>query len=181
MIDRELDAADNVLRKEGGHVSHAADPGGATNWGMSLRFLLSEKPEFFAGITLDQDKDGDIDAEDVRAMPREAAVEILRRWWRRYGYARLAVGVGEKTFDMSVNMGPGQAHRLLQRAINDCSGSVVVDGVLGPRTVAAANAINPQRLLSQICTRQADFYQALVKQNPQLRVFLRGWLNRAAA
>ena len=182
MIDRFHDAVDEVLKREGGYVNHASDPGGATNWGVSLRFLLSERPDLFAGITLDQDHDGDVDAEDVRAMPRETAIEIYRRcWWDRFGYARLASGVGEKLFDMSVNMGPGQAHRILQQSINDCGGSVKVDGVLGPITVAAANAIDAQRLLARIRTRQAGFYRALVDQNAKLSVFLRGWLARAAA
>jgi lysozyme family protein len=182
MIDRFHDAVDDVLKHEGGFVNHPADPGGATNWGVSLRFLLSERPELFAGIALDQDRDGDVDAEDVRDMPRETAIEIYRRcWWDRYGYHRLAVGVGEKVFDMSVNMGPGQAHRILQQSINDCGGTVAVDGALGPLTVAAANAIDAQRLLSRIRVRQAGFYRALVDQNARLSVFLRGWLNRAAA
>jgi lysozyme family protein len=182
MIDRFHDAVDDVLLKEGGFVNHPADPGGATNWGVSLRFLLSERPELFTGITLDQDRDGDVDAEDVRDMPRETAIEIYRRcWWDRYGYHRLAVGVGEKVFDMSVNMGPGQAHRLLQQSINDCGGTVAVDGALGPLTVAAANAIDAQRLLDRLRLRQAGFYRALVAQNATLGVFLRGWLNRAAA
>lgn len=181
MIDRFHDAVDEVLKREGGYVNNSSDPGGATNWGVSLRFLMSEKPALFSGITLDQDHDGDVDAEDVRYMPRETAVEIYRRcWWDKFGYDRLASGVGEKVFDMSVNMGPGQAHRLLQQSINDCGGTVTVDGALGPMTVAAANAIPAQRLLERIRIRQAVFYRSLVDQNVKLSVFLRGWLARAA-
>jgi lysozyme family protein len=182
MIDRFHDAVDEVLRREGGFVNNSADPGGATNWGVSIRFLLSEKPDLFSGISLDTDNDGDIDAEDIQDMTRETAVEIYRRcWWDRYGYARLAPGIGEKVFDMSVNAGPGQAHRILQQSINDCGGMVTVDGKLGPITVAAANAINHQRLLERIRNRQAGFYRSLVAQNAKLSVFLKGWLNRAAA
>lgn len=182
MIDRFHDAVDEVLKREGGYVSHAADPGGATNWGVSLRFLLSERPELFAGITLDQDHDGDVDADDVREMPRETAIKIYRRcWWDRYRYGQLPQGVGEKVFDCSVNMGPSQAHKLLQASLNDFGAGLTVDGALGPKTFAAAQALAGKPVLDRIRQRQADFYRSLVAQNAKMGVFLRGWLNRAAA
>ena len=47
-------AADHVLKVEGGYVDDANDAGGATNWGISLRFVKQ------SGVDLDIDGDGDI-------------------------------------------------------------------------------------------------------------------------
>ena len=63
-----------VARMEGGFVDDPADPGGTTNYGVSLRFLKSQGLE--AG---DIDGDGDIDADDIRALTPERAAGVLRR------------------------------------------------------------------------------------------------------
>ncbi len=56
-------AVEKVLEHEGGYVDHKNDPGGATNYGISLRFVKQS-----TGIDLDVDGDGDIDADDIKAM-----------------------------------------------------------------------------------------------------------------
>jgi lysozyme family protein len=53
-----------ILKFEGGYVDHPSDPGGATNFGISLRFMLLTKDvELF-----DMNKDGKIDKEDVKLL-----------------------------------------------------------------------------------------------------------------
>ena len=182
MIDRFLENIPVILKHEGGLADHKKDPGGVTNWGVSLRYLLSEKPSAFAGIDLDIDNDGDVDADDVRAMPQATAIEIYRRgWWERYGYSRLLPPMDLKVFDTSINAGPGRAHRLLQEALNSLGTALVVDGSLGPKTIAAANALNNKPLLEAYRAQQAQFYRDLVASNPaQFGGFLLGWLRRAA-
>lgn len=182
MTDRFLDRVEVILDHEGALADNKNDPGGITHWGVSLRYLLSERPEFFAGIDLDLDDDGDIDADDVRAMPRSTAIEIYRRnWWERYGYHRLLPPMDLKVFDTSVNTGPGRAHRLLQQSCNDLGAMLVVDGQLGPKSIAAANALNNRPLLDTFRRRQAQFYRDLAASDPRLRGFLGGWLRRAAS
>ena len=175
-------AAQVVKMHEGGFVNHPSDPGGATNWGVSLRYLRGVDASLFAGLDLDFDDDGDVDADDIRAMPWETAQEIYHKgWWLKYGYDRLLPPMDVKVFDTAVNMGPRQAHRLLQQSCNELGASLVVDGVLGPKTVATANGMNNRPLLQTYRFMQAQFYRNLAADRPKLAVFLNGWLRRAAA
>ena len=54
----------HLLGEEGGYVNHPADRGGATNWGISLRFLKAEgkiDANRDGRHDLDLDMDGDMD------------------------------------------------------------------------------------------------------------------------
>ena len=178
-----LAAVETVLLHEG-HVSNdPRDPGGATAWGVSLRFLAA-LPEAQRLELADVDGDGDVDADDVVRLPRERAVEIYRRcWWERYRYAELGgVIVPTKVFDLAVNMGQRQAALCLQRALRACGGGagVAEDGVMGPATIAAVRKANADRgMLAAIRAEAAGFYRALVAEKPARACFLKGWLNRA--
>ena len=163
-----------VLEHEGGYSDHPYDAGGPTNFGVSLRLLRE--------LGYDVDHDGDVDAQDIAALSRTDAVLVFRRlWWDRYQYGALGSQlVAEKTFDLAVNMGAAQAHRLLQRALR-ASGGVELseDGVLGPRTVTAARAADPWATRAALRSEAAGFYRLLSAQKPSLAVFLGGWLRRA--
>ena len=172
-------AVEKVLEHEGGYVDNKADPGGATNYGISLRFVKQS-----TGIDLDVDGDGDIDADDIKAMTPDQAKEIYKtEFWEKYGYDKIEdAGVATKVFDMCVNMGPRQAHKLVQRACNKVADTdaLTVDGLLGEKSFSAINDINLNTsILDPIRNVQADFYTALAAQKPRLQVFLKGWLRRA--
>src|SRR6266481_707309 len=94
-----------ILRHEGHFVNNPADPGGATNFGVSLRWLKSQ------GLAGDINNDGDIDIDDIKILTPAIAGEFYRtKWWNAYQYGNLvAQAVGTKVFDMSVNMGPPRA------------------------------------------------------------------------
>jgi len=183
MPDREenarfLRAVETVLKHEGGWANDPVDPGGATNFGISLRFLMKADPAEFDGIDLDFDDDGDTDADDVRLMPRETAIELYRRcWWDRYHYNLLPEPVGEKVFDLAVNMGARQAHKLLQRAL----GMNAVDGIIGPATRAVLGKQNPGIVHAMLREYAAKFYRDLIAQRPAFEKYRTGWLRRAAA
>src|SRR5574343_1427713 len=99
MDERFLKAVARVLEHEGGYVNDPADAGGETKYGISKRSY----PHL-----------------NIMALTREQAKKIYYRdWWRRYGYDMIAdAGLAAKTFDLSVNMGAKQAHKLLQRSVN---------------------------------------------------------------
>jgi lysozyme family protein len=172
-------AVELVLRHEGGFVDDPADSGGATNYGVSLRFLQS------LGLDIgDIDCDGDIDEDDIRKLTRERAAEFYREhWWDEYGYSRINdPAVATKVLDLSVNMGASQAHRVLQRALHAVGHRYVdVDGILGPQTLGAVNKSNPESLLAALKAEAAAHYRQLVSRNSKLAKFEQGWLNRAYA
>lgn len=162
-----------ILAHEGGYVDDPADPGGATKYGISLRFLRAEG--------LDLDADGDVDGDDVRSLTATAAMAIYReRFWERFGYGRIVdTQVATKVFDLAVNLGPKRAHRLLQRALRACGETVEMDGVFGPKTLQATNACEPRELLLEIVKEHGSYYSALIEFKPQFERFRRGWMHRA--
>lgn len=179
--DRRFAAAARFsMPHEGGFVDDPDDPGGATNWGVSLAYLQRLDPELRRELG-DIDADGDVDVEDIRAMPADRALEIYhRQWWQRFSYGQLATPVGVKIFDLSINMGPSQAHKLLQRAVRGAGGQAIADdGVIGPNTLAAVDAVVTERLLAALRSEAAGFYRALVAARPARGKYINGWLNRA--
>lgn len=160
-----------VLRHEGGFVNNAADPGGATKYGVSLRWLKSQ------GLAGDINHDGDIDIADIRALTPEMASAFYRtQWWDKYGYGNiLPQAVATKIFDTSVNVGPVRAHTFVQQAV----GVTPTTGVFGPITLGKVNSINSVTLLSALQEIQAGFYRSLVAKDSARQQFLNGWLNRA--
>jgi len=152
-----------VLSHEGGYVHDPADPGGETKYGISKR----QYPDL-----------------DIASLTREQAIEIYRRdWWDKYGYGKLtSPAIAAKVLDLSVNMGPRQAHILLQRALHAVGRrDVTIDGIIGPQTIAAANSVSPDALLAALRAEAAAYYRQLVAARPELRRFEQGWLNRAYA
>lgn len=171
-----------VLKHEGGFVNHKKDPGGATNYGVSLRFLLRNEADIkLAGLDLDKDGDGDIDAEDIAQMTEKDARDVyFKFWWDKYNYKQiLDVDLATKIMDMSVNMGAKQAHKLVQRACRACGTVLVDDGILGPKSFKAINKCADGVLLGAIRTEQKHFYLKLIENNPNFMAFKTGWLNRA--
>lgn len=167
-----------VLKHEGGFANHKNDPGGATNYGVSLRFLKA------AGI--DIDLDGDVDVNDILALDKDKAREIYRRfWWNAYHYWGINdPDIAKKILDMSVHMGAPQAHKLAQIAINRLREKPIqVDGILGPKTFAALNGLigegRTDALYDELKDNAAHYYINLAANKSQLRPFLAGWLRRA--
>lgn len=172
-----------VLKHEGGFVNDAADPGGATNYGVSIRYLKARGDLDEDGILDgDLDHDGDIDVDDIRRMTPAQAGEIYRTgWWDKYGYGRFSQSVAIKLFDMSVNMGAKQAHKLAQRACNSLGSRLADDGQLGPQSVSAIQNADPTQLYHALCRQMEKFYRDLVAAKPSLAKFEKGWLRRAWA
>ncbi|MDH5633615.1 MAG: hypothetical protein OEZ10_11545 [Gammaproteobacteria bacterium] len=171
-----------VLKHEGGFVDDPADPGGATNYGVSLRWLRTlgdlDGDGYLDG---DLDHDGDVDASDIRAMSQSDAENLYRlQWWNRYEYELINdQEVATKIFDMAVNMGAHQAHKIVQRACHAVHRPTPDDGKLGPNSLAAINGSYPNELLPAIRSEAAAFYRLLVVTKPRLAKFKNGWLKRA--
>ena len=173
-----------TLKHEGGFVNDPVDPGGATNWGVSIRFLKTagdgDGDGFLDG---DIDHDGDIDVDDIKNMTVDQARKIYRiHFWDKYDYDKIVdFTVAARLFDMTVNMGAKQAGKIIQRALNNCGQELVVDGKVGKNTFAAINCTNPEILMAEIRQEHAQFYINLIAAKPQFEKYRKGWLRRAAA
>ncbi|MBV1917595.1 MAG: hypothetical protein KUG65_05995 [Sphingomonadaceae bacterium] len=191
--DRFAAAVRHVLAVEGGYSNDQADRGGATQFGISLRFLVSEgsfdeDQDGFADFDLDMD--GDIDGEDIRQLTPGDAIYLYHRcFWLRAGAESFPAPIGEMMFDQAVNGGIAPSRKLLQRAINIVIREqryrtirLVADGVIGPRTRELFEAMHrrhPVELAEAYRSAAKDRYFAIVRRFPSQGKFLQGWLNRA--
>lgn len=162
MDDRFAKAIKVVLAHEGGYVNDPNDLGGETNFGISKRSYPNV---------------------DIKNLTREQAMEIYHKdWWVRYRYGEIEdLDVATKVFDLSINMGPVPAHKILQQAINFAGSSKLnVDGAIGPLTLSVLNyEADPQKVVQALRFMAAERYYGLAKARPANRGFLLGWLNRA--
>ena len=165
-----------VLHHEGGFVDHASDPGGATNKGISLRFLR--------GAGEDIDGDGDIDVDDILALDDDNVSRLYEtHFWKPAKCDKIkSQMIATKVFDMAVNMGVGQAWKLVQRACNTLGTQLVEDGKAGPATLAAVDSLTDRdfMLLTNLRREQDKFYASLIANKPSLQAFRLGWRRRAA-
>lgn len=172
---------DTILAHEGGLSSDAR--GGATNYGISLRFLQVytklDKAEF---KRFDIDNDDDIDAVDIKNLKTDDAKYLYSTaFWKKYncGFIKDQT-LATKFFDLCVNMGGMQAGKCLQRAVRAVTGlTLKEDGIIGLKTLEAVNNANPKELLAALKSEAAGFYRVLIKIDPSLNQYLNGWLNRS--
>jgi lysozyme family protein len=163
-----------VLRWEGGYVNDPADPGGETNRGITTGALNKAKSQ---GLV----------ASGVTIKSLTADIESVRRI---YGVNYYKAGKCDRAphplayahFDACVNHGLGGAGRLLQKTLNALGKAVAVDGAVGPKTLAALDALTMNKPVKEIAAeynrRRAEYFQAIVRNRPASAKFLKGWLNR---
>lgn len=153
-----------TLQAEGGYVDDPADPGGATNRGITLATYRqwSDDPHF--GISQIQD------------MTERTARAIYRSlYWNPLRADALPAGVDLSVFDMGVNAGIWGSARLLQRALG-FSGDEL-DGSIGPQTLGAAAKCDARTLVDDLADQQSAYYRSLA----DFDTFGAGWLNRTEA
>lgn len=148
-----------ILRHEGGWVDHPADPGGATNRGVTLK-TLSEwlgRPATKA---------------EVKALTVADVAPIYRaKYWNVVKADDLPAGVDLMVFDLAVNSGPGRAAKFLQEVVGAAQ-----DGSIGPATLAKVRALHPLAVIDGMARRREAFYRSL----RTFDTFGRGWMKRLA-
>ena len=148
-------AFEKLLKHEGGYSDHKDDRGGATRYG------VTEAVAREAGYR-----------GDMRELPLELAKRIYKdKYWDAVQAENLPADVRYPIFDAAVNSGPAQAAKWLQRACG-----VRDDGVIGPQTIRAANALHPEGLKRKMLAQRLRFMASL----SNWPAFSRGWANRIA-
>lgn len=144
-----------LLGHEGGYVNHPNDPGGETNWGITVAVA---RQHGYAG--------------NMRDLSQDVAKRIYKAaYWDKVQADALPAKVRYAVFDAAVNSGPGQAARWLQRALG-----VADDGRIGPITIAYARQADPEALAMKMLAQRLRFMTNLTAWPS----FSRGWARRIA-
>lgn len=126
---------------------------------------------------------GAIAAASVSERPALVSAFYLDHYWNPRNLAALTnQDVANRVMAADVNEVFHEGGVLLQRAVNALEGAQVdVDGVIGPMTIAAANACDPAALLDAFRKQEVAYYQAVVAKHPEDAPYLAGWTARAMA
>lgn len=153
-------ALTRVLAHEGGYTHHPSDPGGPTNWGITLH----DARRYWKA---------DASAADVRAMPPDVAAKIYRsHYWDAMRADDLPPGVDYVLFDYGVNSGVGRARRVARRI----AGLVGDADRFSDSDIRALCEMDPHGLVTAICAERRRFLRGL-KTWP---IFGKGWARRVA-
>lgn len=156
-----------ILAEGGFFYNHTT--GEVVNMGVTLATLRS------LGILHSTGTPSKEDVAFVKSLTADEAKDIYRKeYWDPLHLDHINdQAVAAKVFDLAVNMGVVSAARFLQ-----ASCGVAEDGVVGPITIARANAMDPVALLGSIRARASNRYQEIASANPTLVGNLHGWLSR---
>lgn len=180
-MDNVTSIAKGIVAREGGYVNDPDDPGGATKFGVTIHTMRR--------LGLDLDRDGDVDARDVKLLTYDQAVQIfIEHYFKRPRIAELPEILHATVFDMYVNAG-GNAVKILQRLLNEFQENVAVDGALGPKTIAAAQRAYQRAghyLFNAYGIARRNYYFRLADRRVKSRKYARtraggkgGWIKRA--
>ncbi|MBH0113251.1 secretion activating protein [Novosphingobium sp. YJ-S2-02] len=185
-----------VFSHEGGFVDHRDDPGGPTRYGVTQEVarehgFTGDMRTFPKHCTLPGDVSADLVlAPDQIEKPGDVCADLVlaRDYIEKPGFMPLIEidpTVAEEVVDTAVNMGPVRPSRWFQLSVNEvCGTRLTVDGRVGPASVGAwrtCRAAQGSRacvaMLEHMDAHQEAEYDRLVRRNPRLRAFRKGWQN----
>lgn len=120
--------------------------------------------------------------DDMHDIPLDLVQQIYQDgYWNSWSMDEItSQGVATAIFSILVNMGPGNAAGVVQRAMATLGWTGAQDGQWGPATRAGVNALDPVALCQAISDSAAAYYTNLATKNPADAGYLDGWLNRAS-
>ena len=120
--------------------------------------------------------------------PEDVVNTYLADVFGKIPWDKLLFPAAEVVSNFAVNLGLGAAVKLLQKAIDSFQvaapagggEAVAVDGGLGEQTIEVAESLDPDAL-AQAVDDEADAKYRALGENPRMKKFMDGWLNRDAS
>lgn len=150
-----------LIGNEGGYNDLVSDPGNWTGGKIGAGLLKGTKYGIAASSHPNYDI-FDISLDEAKAI-------YFKDYWAKIMGNILPWAVAINVFDMAVQSGVIPAIKMMQRVLNTTQ-----DGVIGPLTLAAANAANPDDFSSAFYLCRMNFLHGLSIWN----VFSKGLTNR---
>lgn len=146
---------ERLMKHEGGYVNHPNDPGGETMWGVTKR--VANEHGYW---------------DDMRKLPKALAKQITEKsYYKAVKGDQLDRLIAWQLTDAAYNHGNRQAVKFLQRAVGASD-----DGLIGPRTLAAVEAMDKNDVVLLFNAERLEFYTNL----RIWQTFSKGWARRIA-
>lgn len=185
----DFNAAHNkMLGNEGGYANNPDDAGGETYKGISRRFWPQWGGwKYVDGVkanTVQPPERGTAAYQDYvahlnRCLAGLAALQqLVVDFYKKNFWDKCRLGevndqaVADWLYDHAVN-GGNRGVMWMQEAVG-----VKADGVVGPQTIRAINAVDPKALLDRVMDIAVAYRMAKVQDEPDQRQFLHSWLER---
>lgn len=150
-----------IIGHEGGYTADPQDSGNWTGGVIGKGQLKGTKFGIAANTYADL---------DIKNLTQAQAIAIYERdFWKKPKLDQLPPAVGFQVLDASINHGAKRAVQFLQRAVG-----VGDDGMIGPKTIAAAQAANHKAVIDSILAQREQLY----RQHAKFARFGKGWLAR---
>lgn len=154
---------DRVFGHEGGYSDNPADPGNWTGGKVGKGELLGTKygiaANTYPGINIKE------------LTENQAKAIYYEDWWVTLDMQRFCKAMQFQMFDAAFNHGMRNASKMLQRAVK-----VKDDGIIGPRTMKAAKAMDENDKLLRFLSYRLRFFTDL----GTFDTFGKGWSRRIA-
>lgn len=123
---------------------------------------------------------GDLEKASVALYNDDALIEKVKIFYKKEFWDKMRLDEVDselkscELFVFGVNVDTAPAVRVLQRLLG-----VVVDGIMGQKTLKALNDYNEQSFDVDFDRAEITYYRNLVKAKPAYYIYERGWINRA--
>lgn len=174
-----------TISHEGGYVNHPQDRGGESFGGVSRRYY----PTWNGWLIIDRYKYAPGFPDNLKnneALQEQLFSFYKKNFWDINKLDQLAnQEIANEVFDTGVNMGYKISAEFLQTAYNLLSkngsdyNKIVVDGLIGSKTITAINAHKyPARIVKVLNILQGSRYVQICEKDPSQEVFFAGWIER---
>ena len=121
--------------------------------------------------------DASVELYGNKVLLEEVKIFYKKNFWDRMRLDEIVdQHKANEMFVFGVNAGCSRAVRLAQLVVG-----TVADGLIGPNTIAAINSYDVDEFDREFDEEETKYYEAIVRNDPEKKIFLNGWKNRAKA
>lgn len=178
-----------TMGHEGGYANDPDDKGGETYKGIARKhnpnwagWLIIDDIKWSVGRSASAINKHAAGMENLQLMVRTV---YMNNYWDVLKLDAVEdQEIANALFDVSVNMGWRVAGRFLQEALNLCNKNqqsypdIVVDGIVGSKTLFALERANDRVIYNTINLLKGERYIEIMRSNKSQEKFWAGWLKR---